>query len=61
MWHELAVAFCLILVIEGIIPFVAPQRLRQLLQTIESLDNEKVRAIGLVSMLVGVSALLIIN
>tara|TARA_B100000900_G_scaffold254101_1_gene216488 strand:+ start:333 stop:533 length:201 start_codon:yes stop_codon:yes gene_type:complete len=61
MWHELAVAFCLMLVIEGIIPFVAPQRLRQLLQTIESLDNEKVRAIGLVSMLVGVSALLIIN
>ena len=61
MWHELAVAFCLILVIEGIIPFVAPQRLRQLLQTIESLDNEKVRAIGLASMLIGATALLIIN
>tara|TARA_B100001057_G_scaffold371429_1_gene375481 strand:- start:8104 stop:8304 length:201 start_codon:yes stop_codon:yes gene_type:complete len=61
MWHELAVAFCLMLVIEGIIPFVAPQRLRQLLQTIESLDNEKVRAIGLASMLIGATALLIIN
>ena len=61
MWHEMAVALCLVLVIEGIIPFVAPQRWRQLLQTIEQIDDDKLRAIGLVSMLAGVSALLIIN
>ncbi len=61
MWHEMAVALCLVLVIEGIIPFVAPQRWRLLLQTIEQIDDDKLRAIGLVSMLAGVSALLIIN
>ncbi len=61
MWHEMAVALCLVLVIEGMIPFVAPQRWRQLLQTIEQIDDDKLRAIGLVSMLAGVSALLIIN
>ena len=61
MWHELAVAFCLMLVIEGIIPFVAPQRSRHLLRTIEQIDDGTLRAIGLASMLVGTFALLIIN
>ena len=61
MWHEMAVALCLVLVIEGIIPFVAPQRWRQLLQTIEQIDDAKLRALGLISMMAGVSALLIIN
>lgn len=61
MWHELAVAFCLILVIEGIIPFVAPQRWRHLLQTIEQIDDGTLRVIGLASMLAGTFALLIIN
>ncbi len=61
MWHELAVAFCLMLVIEGIIPFVAPQRWRNLLRAIEQIDDGTLRAIGLASMLVGTSALLIIN
>ena len=61
MWHELAVAFCLMLVIEGIIPFVAPQRWRHLLRTIEQIDDGTLRAIGLASMLVGTFALLIIN
>ena len=61
MWHELAVAFCLMLVIEGIIPFVAPQRWRNLLRAIEQIDDGALRAIGLASMLVGTFALLIIN
>ena len=61
MWHELAVAFCLMLVIEGVIPFVAPQRWRNLLRTIEQIDDGTLRAIGLASMLVGTFALLIIN
>lgn len=61
MWHELALAFCLMLVIEGIIPFVAPHRWRHLLRTIEQIDDGTLRAIGLASMLVGTFALLIIN
>ncbi len=61
MWHELAVAFCLMLVIEGIIPFVAPQRWRRLLRTIEQIDDGTLRIIGLACMLAGTFALLIIN
>ena len=61
MWHELTLAFCLMLVIEGITPFVAPQRWRHLLRTFEQIDDGTLRAIGLASMLVGTFALLIIN
>ena len=61
MWQELALAFCLMLVIEGIIPFVAPQRWRHLLRAIEQIDDGTLRAIGLASMLVGTFALLMIN
>ena len=61
MWHEIAIAFCLMLVIEGILPFVAPQRWRQMLQAIDEIDDTTLRIIGLASMLTGTVILLIIN
>ncbi|HBQ01647.1 MAG TPA: DUF2065 domain-containing protein [Gammaproteobacteria bacterium] len=60
MWHEIAIAFCLMLVIEGILPFVAPQRWRQMLQAIDEIDDTTLRIIGLASMLTGTVILLII-
>ncbi|MAV54086.1 MAG: DUF2065 domain-containing protein [Gammaproteobacteria bacterium TMED260] len=60
MWHEIAIAFCLMLVIEGILPFVAPQRWRQMLQAIDEIDDTTLRIIGLASMLIGTVILLII-
>lgn len=61
MWHELAVALCLMLVIEGIIPFLAPQRWRKMLQMLDQVDDNTMRYIGLASMVVGTAILLIIN
>ncbi len=61
MWHELAVALCLMLVIEGIIPFLAPQRWRKMLQMLDQIDDNTMRFIGLASMLAGTAILLIIN
>lgn len=61
MWHELAVALCLMLVIEGIIPFLAPQRWRKMLQLLDQIDDNTMRMIGLASMLAGTAILLIIN
>ncbi len=61
MMHELAVAFCLMLVIEGIIPFIAPGRWRHMLEAVEQLDNRAVRLIGLASMLAGTALLYLIN
>jgi uncharacterized protein YjeT (DUF2065 family) len=61
MWHDLAVAFCLMLVIEGILPFIAPDRWRRMLMMLDQINNTTMRGIGLASMLTGTILLLIIN
>ena len=61
MWHELAVAFCLMLVIEGIMPFVSPDRWRKMLLVLDQIDDNTMRMIGLGSMLTGTVLLLMIN
>jgi uncharacterized protein YjeT (DUF2065 family) len=61
MWHELAIAFCLMLVIEGIIPFISPGRWRKMLLVLDQIDDNTMRMIGLGSMLTGTVLLLLIN
>ena len=61
MWHDLAVAFCLMLVIEGIIPFLAPRRWRSMVEYLAEIDDRSMRIMGLVSMLIGTGLLYIIN
>jgi len=61
MWHELAVALCLLLVIEGMLPFIAPGRWRQMLLMLDEVDDATLRWIGLGSMLTGTILLLVIN
>ena len=61
MWHELAVALCLMLVIEGIIPFISPGRWRKMLLVLDQIDDNTMRMIGLGSMLTGTVLLLMIN
>lgn len=60
-WHELAVGFCLMLVFEGILPFAAPERWREMLQLIGQLDRRAIRLLGLCSMLTGTGLLYLIN
>ena len=57
MWESLLSAFCLMLVIEGIMPFLYPRRWRQLVATLANVDDKSLRLIGLVTMLVGVGLL----
>lgn len=59
--HQLVVAFCLMLVLEGIIPFLYPERWRSLVETISQIDNRALRLIGLGSMLTGVGLLYLVN
>jgi uncharacterized protein YjeT (DUF2065 family) len=61
MWHELAMAFCLMLVIEGILPFIDPKRWRKMLLMLDEVDDTTMRLIGLGSMLTGTVLLYIIN
>ena len=61
MLQSLAIAFCLMLIIEGIVPFIAPQLWRSLLLMLKDLDDIQIRLFGLVLMITGTTLLLIIN
>ncbi|CAJ0724609.1 MULTISPECIES: DUF2065 domain-containing protein [Ralstonia] len=51
--NVLLAACALVLVFEGILPFVAPHAWRRAFQTLTQLPDEKLRVIGLVSMAIG--------
>jgi len=61
MWHDLLVAFALLLVLEGVWPFLSPDSLRQALRLMIEQDNRSLRVTGLVSMVVGVVLLYVVN
>ena len=54
---QLLIALSLILVLEGIVPFLYPQRWRQLVHRLAELDDRQLRLTGLLSMLAGVALL----
>ena len=60
-WDDLLAALALVLVIEGIVPFLNPQSLRKMLVTVAQLDDRTLRIAGLVSMLCGVLMLYIVR
>ncbi len=57
MWNDLLTAIGLLLVLEGLLPFLNPDRLKRTLLEIASLDNRTLRLIGLISMLIGLAVL----
>lgn len=57
MWEELGKAFCLMLVLEGIIPFLYPARWRQLVASLALISDRQLRTMGFVSMAIGVGLL----
>jgi uncharacterized protein YjeT (DUF2065 family) len=61
MWHDLLVALALLLVIEGIWPFLSPNSMRSILLTLAQYDNRSMRLSGLVSMISGVILLYLVN
>lgn len=61
MWHELGVALCLVLVIEGIIPFLYPRRWKEMVSMLADVDDKTMRIVGLTSMLAGTALLYLIN
>jgi uncharacterized protein YjeT (DUF2065 family) len=61
MWEELGKAFCLMLVLEGIIPFLYPTRWRNLVVQLAVISDRQLRIMGLVSMMIGVGLLYILK
>lgn len=61
LWQELAIAFCLMLVLEGLIPFLYPQRWKNMVQTLANIDNHTMRIIGFVCMILGTGLLYLVH
>lgn len=54
MYQDLFVALALVLVIEGILPFLKPEGWRSMMSTIARQSDKALRIFGLISMVMGV-------
>ena len=61
MWNDLLAAIALILVIEGVMPFLSPATVRRTMQQLTQLPDRVLRTIGLASMVCGVVLLYLIR
>lgn len=61
MWHDILVALALVLVIEGILPFLNPTGWRNMMLSAANMDDSSLRMVGLVSMVLGVVTLYLVN
>ncbi len=61
MWDELLTAAALILVVEGVLPFLNPADFRRVVALIGQMDNLTLRIGGLISMTLGVALLYVLK
>jgi uncharacterized protein YjeT (DUF2065 family) len=61
MWTDLWIALALVLVLEGILPFMSPDTVRRILLVAIQADNRSMRLSGLISMLAGVGLLYLVR
>jgi uncharacterized protein YjeT (DUF2065 family) len=57
MWQNFLAAIGLMLVLEGIMPFLSPDRVRRTLLQLSQMEDGVLRTIGLISMLIGLAIL----
>ena len=60
-WQVLPVAIALVFIIEGMLPFISPNRWRAMLAMAEQMDDRMLRLVGLGSMLFGVVILYLVH
>jgi uncharacterized protein YjeT (DUF2065 family) len=54
-WQDLWGAVALLLVFEGIMPFMNPTRLKKTLLSVVAMEDRRLRTLGFLSMLSGIS------
>ena len=59
--QDLLAAIALVLVLEGILPFLTPDGMRKVMTQMASMDDRSLRMSGLVSMIVGLTLLYFIR
>lgn len=60
MVEEFLKALALLMVIEGILPFLSPDKWRNWMQQVTHLPNQALRIVGLASMLLGAGLLYLV-
>jgi uncharacterized protein YjeT (DUF2065 family) len=60
-WYEIAIALCLVFILEGMMPFLYPARWRRLVEQLATTHDHTLRWLGFVSMIVGVVGLYLIR
>jgi uncharacterized protein YjeT (DUF2065 family) len=60
-WNDLFAAVALMLMLEGILPFLNPGRYRKMLEMLEQVSDTQLRSIGLVVMLLGAVTLTLVR
>lgn len=61
MWQDLLLALALLLVIEGLLPFLNPAGFKQAMQMISQMNEKQLRISGFISMMLGVLIMYIVN
>ncbi|MBU1237196.1 MAG: DUF2065 domain-containing protein [Gammaproteobacteria bacterium] len=60
MASSLLLAFALMLVLEGVLPFAAPRTWRETFRRVTELNDGQIRFIGLTSMLIGLGLIAVL-
>ena len=60
-WTEILTAVALVLIIEGMVPFVGPGKYRQIVAQMAQLSDNHLRTVGLVVMIAGLVLLFIVR
>lgn len=61
MLQDLMVTFCLLMVIEGLLPFISPKTWKKMIESITKQTDRNIRIFSLISMLIGSITLYIIR
>ncbi|MDJ0750288.1 MAG: DUF2065 domain-containing protein [Woeseiaceae bacterium] len=61
MIAEILTAVALVLILEGMLPFISPRKYREMVAEISRLGDNQIRNIGLVVMVIGVVVLFIVR
>ncbi len=61
MWDTLLIAFALMLVLEGMLPFLLPSIWRETFKKLTEIGDNQIRFIGLTSMLLGLLLLYLVK
>lgn len=61
MWQDLGTAIAMVMIIEGLMPFMSPDSMRQMMKKMSQFDDQTLRFIGLTSMVIGLILLNILR